>query len=118
MTYQRVIPRDLFNEANLLKCYGQLWLKLEMYGNQGASLEHYGNFFITEQDSDDGSLSIYNIRLIIGSETFRLRRPLNSREPWPLYCYLQEAAEELAIFTDDGELTEEFLALLPNIRNA
>lgn len=26
MTYQREIPRDLFNEANLLKCLGQISL--------------------------------------------------------------------------------------------
>ena len=32
MSYPRVIPRDLFNEASLLKCYGQVYLKLEELG--------------------------------------------------------------------------------------
>jgi hypothetical protein len=29
MGYTRVIPRDLFNEANLLKCIGGLYIALE-----------------------------------------------------------------------------------------
>ena len=29
MTYTRVIPRDLFNEGDLLKCYGRLWILLD-----------------------------------------------------------------------------------------
>lgn len=29
MSYFRVIPRDLFNEASLLKCYGRLAILLD-----------------------------------------------------------------------------------------
>lgn len=114
MTYQRVIPRDLFNEANLLKCYGQLWLKLECWPDAAVQLKHYGSRFIIEQNLGDGSLIICNIRLIIGNKTLQLRRPLNSREPWPLYCDVADPVEpyEVAIFTDDGELSDEFKALL------
>lgn len=27
--YIRVVPRDLFNEGDLLKCYGRLWILLD-----------------------------------------------------------------------------------------
>ncbi len=38
MTYKRVIPRDLFNEANLLKCYGALWIALDNARGHTAKL--------------------------------------------------------------------------------
>lgn len=113
MSYQRVIPRDLFNEANLLKCYGKLCLELDRWPDSVARLEHYGNAFIIEQDPNDGSLTVYNIRLIIGNETYVMSRPLNSREPWPLYCHLKQNDDVLAVFNDEGELSDEFLGLLP-----
>jgi hypothetical protein len=111
MSYQRVIPRDLFNEANLLKCYGQLCLKLEIYACKNIELRHYGNHFVIEQNEDDGSLTIFNLQLRIRSKIYRLFRPLNSREPWPLYAQEADYAE-WQVFTDDGELSAEFLELL------
>ena len=43
--YNRVIPRDLFNEANLLKCMGQLYLCLEAANLKYVYLEHDGDAF-------------------------------------------------------------------------
>jgi hypothetical protein len=118
MTYQRVIPRDLFNEANLLKCYGQLALKLEEKPGVVFKLsgDYYGNYFDIQQNVD-GCLSIDNIELTIKGKRWYLFRPLNSREPWPLYAYDNQGCDEdntteLQVFTDDGELSAEFLELL------
>lgn len=111
MTYHRVIPRDLFNEANLLKCYGQLWLELERRGNEATELLNDGDAFDIVQDSD-GNLTITNIEFFINEEPMALHRPLNSKEPWPLYL-TTEQDEIIAVFTDRGLFTQEMLALLP-----
>ena len=112
MTYSRVIPRDLFNEANLLKCYGQLYLKLEQLNLPNVELEHEreNECFEVVQDQQDGSLWIANVLLRVRGLTFILFRPLNSREPWPLYLLLD--GEEIAVFTDSGEFTPEMLNFL------
>lgn len=109
MSYQRVIPRDLFNEANLLKCYGQLWIKTEEMPN--VKMTHHGNAFVVEQDRSDGSLYIFNVRLSIRGRHYVLRRPVNSREPWPLYAQEGDYAE-WEVFDDNGDLSEDFLKLL------
>jgi hypothetical protein len=115
MSYSRVIPRDLFNEANLLKCYGQLYLKLERYFSDIDLRHEFGPFgssaFNIRQDPADGSLTIANICLVKGTDKYELRRPLNSREPWPLYCVISDD-RETAVFDDNGELAEGFLEFL------
>lgn len=117
MSYRRVIPRDLFNEGNLLKCYGQLYLGLEKLNcvenlHADVMLDRFG--FQVSQDPGDGSLTIGNVTLYCQGERVPLRRPLNSREPFPLYAALHVDTEdetEIAVFTDTGELTPEFKAL-------
>jgi hypothetical protein len=112
MTYRRVIPRDLFNEANLLKCLGQLYLKLEP-GGHNAVLHHARpneDFGVTQSDAD-GSISVRNVVLFVRDEIVLLHRPLNSREPYPLYATTPED-EEIAVFNDFGDLTDSFLAFI------
>lgn len=62
----------------------------------------------------DGSIYCGNICLIIGSRTFDHFRPLNSREPWPLWLRLRNEpdAEEFRAFDDEGNLSDEMKALL------
>jgi hypothetical protein len=117
MSYNRVIPRDLFNEGNLLKCLGQLWLKTEGY--QGHSprpvlILHTGAEFNIHQDESDGSIHSGSITFIIRGRTYDHYRPLNSREPWPLWLAPRNDpdAEHFRAFTDAGELSQEFLDLL------
>lgn len=113
MTYQRVIPRDLFNEANLLKCYGRLWILLKSHIGHGVEFDIAGPTnvpFEVRQNNDDGSLRIANVELWIGEQYIELRRPLNSRESWPLYATADD--DEIAVFTGEGNLTPEFQALL------
>lgn len=114
MTYQRVIPRDLFNEANLLKCYGKLWLLLEKLNLPHVKFELEGDTFEIEQGWEDGHTYIDNLKLMVGhpyATWHPLSRPLNSRDAWPLYVTHYDR-DDIAVFTDTGELTEEFLSLL------
>lgn len=106
MTYTRVIPRDLFNEANLLKCYGQLYLELEKLGLQDL-LSSDGGAFRVVQDPSDGSLTLANVRL----PGVRLSRPLNSRGAYPLWLHVDDE-QEFEIFEIDGAFTAETQAFM------
>jgi hypothetical protein len=111
MTYRRVIPRDLFNEANLLKCLGRLSLLLldhPIYGR--AEFRHNGEPFLIEQDEADGSISVPSLRFLIDGEPVHLSRPLNSRDSWPLWAQVGE--DEVQVFDEDGKLTPEFASLI------
>jgi hypothetical protein len=118
MSYRRVIPRDLFNEANLLKCYGQIYLNVESLPVEYAavvSLEWDGegtlDAFAIEQREDDGSLSCANVSLMVADTAVRLHRPLNSREPWPLYATPDDDTE-LSVFDAGGHFSPAFMAYL------
>ena len=111
--YIRVIPRDLFNEANLLKCYGQLYLNLEntICDYELSNDETSCDGFNVVQDETDGSIRIENIYFFVRGSMVRLMRPLNSRRPYPLYAYAG-TLETIAVFEDDGKFTTEMLAFL------
>lgn len=104
MSYQRVIPRDLFNEGNLLKCLGRVYLNLEVLGRE-SMLTHDGEEFSIDQD-ENGSLIVTNVMLMRDGQEFAFRRPLNSREPWPLYL-VNSDDDEISVFDESGEFTEE-----------
>ena len=105
--YRRVLPRDLFNEGNLLKCYGALWIALENHSRAKLSPEDVSSFRIGQSD-DDGSTSIINVRLVVGGRVIPLFRPLNDRDPWPLYARFGD--DEICVFDDNGDLSQEFWA--------
>jgi hypothetical protein len=128
MPYSRVIPRDLFNEANLLKCYGQLYLKLET-GTHCASIQYAGEGdpnadWNIQQDPASGAIYADNLLLwITGTNPDRpgqskvayLTRPLNSRAPWPLWLERldgEELDDPFEVFTDEGELSDDFKTLI------
>jgi hypothetical protein len=88
MSYFRVIPRDLFNEGNLLNCLGKLYMLLEKSDTgKIAKLEDsaLSDGFDIEQDESDGSISVVNLPFLVNDEEFRLFRPLNARSNSPLY---------------------------------
>lgn len=111
MSYQRVIPRDLFNEANLLKCFGTLYLRLETLAIEGVSLEHDDEAFDIDQDENTGGLYIRNVALIVRGQRMGMWRPLNSRHAWPLYLNTPDD-EEYSVFDDEGNLSAEMLNFL------
>lgn len=110
MTYTRVIPRDLFNEANLLKCYGQIYINLERMNVDARLIEPDGAFRIEQNDATGGTW-VTNVPFIVRGERVELERPLNSREPFPLYATTRDDAE-YCVFNDDGSFTDEFTAFL------
>lgn len=114
--YTRVIPRDLFNEADLLKCYGRLYILLETAGAHlaklsDANLEQEEPFEIG-QSQDDGSISVLNVIFTIDDVRWRLERPLNCRDPWPLYCVSFDGEIRERVFTEKGDFSAKFLEII------
>lgn len=117
MSYARVIPRDLFNEANLLKCLGQLYIALDNEQGHDAVLEltdDTGGWEI-DQSPDDGSIRAWNVRLTVKGVDIPLYRPLNSRQPHPLWVEVPTfppvpgcQPEDFRVFTEEGKLSDEF----------
>lgn len=114
--YRRVLPRDLFNEANLLKNYARLWILLNE-SNQiiGQILEHSADTFDIQQNESSGGLTIANLTFVVKGETYVLERPLNSREEWSLMvssCHSRIDFEEISVFDDSGNFSNEMRKLL------
>jgi hypothetical protein len=115
MSYYRVIPRDLFNEANLLKCYAQIYLNLERLPDVDAQLVGGDNNYPFRVDQNiDGSTWLANILLIVRGEPVTLERPLNSREKWPLGAAIKpdDPWTFTDVFDDVGAFSPEMLAFL------
>lgn len=112
MSYRRVIPRDLFNEGNLLKCYGQLYLELEKLGLHEECLGHHADTdqFRVRQNEADGSLTIQNVILVVRGRQVHLSRPLNARTPYPLWASIDD--HEYRVFDDEGRFTDEMREFL------
>lgn len=104
MGYIRVLPRDAFNEANLLKCIGQLTLMIEerMLPNWTYAHSAPGSPFNIQQDESSGSLFILGLNFFYKGVWCNLIRPLNSREPWPLYAHIDDV--DHPIFDDNGNV--------------
>lgn len=106
-SYGRVIPRDLFNDANLLKCYGALYIALENNDSLDITMDHHDDTFDIEQ-TEDGGTYIANIVVSFQGEPMRLERPMNSRKSYPL-IWITEDWEYIDIFNDNGTFSAEFL---------
>jgi hypothetical protein len=113
MSYQRVIPRDLFNESSLLKCYGRLYIALEGDGRAGFAVEFADSFDIVQRE-DDGFLFVDNLPFRVGEYEYRLVRPLNSRHAWPLYAERIDDSDfdAIPVFDGSGNLSSDMIALL------
>lgn len=109
MSYKRVIPRDLFNEANFLKCLGQLALIIHdkdgKIFNIPFSIEYDGGPFELDQN-ESGDLICNNFKFFMDKEEIKLSRPLNSRDTWPLVGFYRNSY--YYIFNDKGELGPNF----------
>lgn len=102
MDYKRVIPRDLFNEANLLKCIGKLVLDIEDGKLPWLSYHHDGEAFTICQNESNGAIYCGNVDFFAARKTLRLERPLNSREAWPMYLETENNA--FPVFDDAGNV--------------
>ena len=99
MDYRRVIPRDLFNEAKLLKSLGKLYIEAERH--PFIKIEHDGRPFKIMQNSSDGSIYVENVRISTNTPV-HCYTTLNARGDWPLYAEQSFGDETVSVFDDDG----------------
>lgn len=112
--YQRVLPRDLFNEAKLLKCIGRLVIKIhDGLAPQGLSFDHKGDPFKIVL-LEEGSLMISNIKFTIGGELLTFQTTYNSKSEYPLFLYRDYT--EYAVFDEQGNFDPEFVQICATIK--
>jgi hypothetical protein len=118
MRYYRVIPRDLFNEAKLLKCLGQLSLIAHDYPGKGIKMELSGEEegFRIEQDESSGALYCSNLECFVAGRLIGLRGPYNNKAAFPLQFVIDD--DEGRVFNEDGSLSDDFKAVLASIQQA
>ena len=104
--YLRVIPRDLYNEAKLLKCLGKV--ALEVHNEMIELIIHFdGSGFLIKQEESDGSIYCDNLRFTDKrGVAIYFSSPLNSKLNWPLYFEMR--LYTYPVFDDAGFFTEEF----------
>src|SRR5688572_8201646 len=110
--FRRTIPRDLFNESKLLKCYGQLSL-LILDGNTDGiplQLDHddtsYPGFDV-EMDGHRGHIYCSNLKLYLNDEIIHVGTIINSKDTYPM-VYVTKDEIEGEVFDENGRLSEEF----------
>ncbi len=107
MSYRRVIPRDLFNEAKLLKCVGQLSLLIHGGLADPLVVDYGGGPFEVVQDSSNGGLFLSNVKFRVGVVSVPVQTTLNSLQAYPLVFTALDGREHMAL-TDAGGMTPEF----------
>lgn len=111
--YTRVIPRDLFNESKLLKCLGQLTLKIHDGKAPGLTVEDEGDEFDVRQEPSDGTLYVANLKFQLHGEEVDFRSRYNSKAAYPLDYHGPGSSDDpTQVFGDEGEFTPEFAAIL------
>ena len=117
-SFMRVIPRDLFNEAALLKCLGKIALmahngiveKLKMvyepYDN-GNGEECEG--FLILQDDGSGDLYCNNVAAInADGDNCLVFRKYNDKSQWSVLIYPSDT-DSILVMDDEGNPTKEFI---------
>lgn len=106
--YNRVIPRDLFNEAKLLKCIGLLVLKIhDGLAPEGLTVYEHDDAPFRIALMDEGALTITSIVFTIGEDTLTFKTTYNSKASYPLRCEYENG--EQLVFDEQGNFTNEFL---------
>ena len=99
--YKRVLPRDAFNEAKLLKCVGKLTMMIED-GELPAWQYHYdGDAFNIVQDDSEGSISVANITFWRNKKQVCVFTPLNSKAAWP--AFFRDGDDDYYLFSEAGQ---------------
>jgi len=104
MGYNRVIPRDLFNEAKLLKCLGQFAIESEGVPEISITLIDEDGGFLIEQDDSSGNLFCSSLEILIGGCAVAVECVYNSKDPYPLL--FSETQER--VFDEDGSFSQVF----------
>ena len=113
--YNRVAPRDMFSEANFLKCLAQMVKLIE--SGELKNVTFSGNFapehLPFDMDGSSGDLMLDGDMFCVASsgEPITLFRGSYSKQSWPIH-WIDDDEEEYFIFNDDGSLSVEFLERL------
>lgn len=114
MSYNRVLPRDLFNEAKLLKCVGRLCLLIhDGMAPKGLKFHHDGSAFQVHQNKSNGALFIGNVQFTYKGQSLELECSYNSKEDYTLY--LDTPEDSAFVFDNTGGISDEFKALLKTL---
>lgn len=115
-SYSRVIPRDFFNESKLLKCMGQLSLKIhdgEVPEGIAISIDSSGEPFDIRQDHD--SIYVSNYEVTVNNVPVTMKTTYNSKAPFPLMC--EHEYNECEVFDDTGNFTSDFVNFAGQLSN-
>ena len=116
MSYYRVIPRDLFNEAKLLKCLGRIALLVHDEQQPGGIMIGYdGMGFNVHQDESDGGLFCSNFRVSIHGHYVHLSTQYNSKANYPLWCAYED--DDVRVFDEDGNWDPEFVEMVQRLED-
>ena len=113
INYNRVVPRDLFNEAKLLKCMGKLCLAiLDNNAPINMTFVDHGMPFMIGL-IDEGSLTIKNLSIFIDHQLYLFKTTYNSKSNYPLFVQYDYC--DYKVFNEDGDWDEEFLNFIKTI---
>ena len=108
--YQRIIPRDFYNESKLLKCIGLLSLNiLDNSTPCKIEIEESGEAFNVVL-LDDGYLTIINYPIKVKDLEILFKTTYNSKANYPLYAELNYV--NYCVFDESGKFDSEFLELI------
>lgn len=108
--YIRVLPRDLFNEAKLLKCIGRLCLLIHDNTTpiRMSFIDDGKPFEIALMD--EGALTVVNVRVLIHLNDdpmeFVFKTIYNRQSNFPLY--VEHDGCDYLVFNEAGNFSEEF----------
>lgn len=106
--YDRVIPRDFFNESKLLKCMGNLQIAItDCKLPEGVKIEidENGEAFKIAL-TDDGYLTIANYPVRINGKEIIMKTTYNSKSNFPLFGEYEYC--DYLVFDEQGKFTAEF----------
>lgn len=115
--YTRVLPRDLFNEAKLLKCIGRLCLLI--HDNLTPCEMSFEDSFNDPWEGfnvallEEGALTIMNVHIKIKGKPFLFKTTYNSKANFPLF--LEYDYVDYPVFDSNGNFDPEFIAFCENV---
>lgn len=110
--YKRVIPRDFFNESKLLKCMGFLALRIldnEVPEGINIKISENGNPFKISHYAMWDILYVSNYAIEINGQDYICGTTINSKEPFPFYCIVEDEQIEVEIFDSNGNFSTDFI---------